>query len=197
MRPSSVWFLVVFTKPDGQIFGICLDDLWVDIYFRYRKGRKITATGRLRIEQIAVPGYKPIKVKKILVPTKGGMNTETVQAASEIATFHNATLTALHVLEIPESLPLDTPIPETVEAATAVLKRAEAIARDLNVPIEFKMIRSRSLRETILEVAKQGKYDLIVLGTAGHAEEGTAHGVGSLADTILREAPCRVWLLSQ
>lgn len=189
-----VWCLVVFTKPEGRYLGIAWMVFGLWMYYGYRKKKQIYPTGKLNIEQVVIPGYRRMQIKRILVPTKGGVQTETVQMACEIARLHHAELTALQVLEVPHSLPLDSEMIENVKIAELALKRAEAIARDFNLNVELKCVRSRSLADAILELAHKGKYDLIVLGAV--RSPGKAKGLGSLVEKVLKEAPCRVWVCS-
>ncbi|MES2122102.1 MAG: universal stress protein, partial [Chlamydiota bacterium] len=144
--------------------------------------------------QVAVPGYEPMEVKHILVPTRGGSCTESVQTACEIARIHKAKVTALHVLEIPLTIPLDTAISHRMAMAEAVLKRADAIAREFNVEISMKIVRSRSIVDTIISEVKKGKFDLLVMGAWDPKSGSKERKVGSVVDSILRKAPCRVWV---
>jgi nucleotide-binding universal stress UspA family protein len=190
----GVWCLVVITKPQGRYLGFAWMTFGLIMYFSYRKKRKLKATGHVSIEQIEIPGYEPMEVKKILVPTRGGLQTETVQMACEIAKLHNAQITAIQVIEIPASLPLDIQIPHRLAIAEAILKRAEAIAREVGVEIELSLVRSRSIADTILDVAKKGKYDLLVLGALKSAREPHTKGMSMIAEKILRKSTCRVWV---
>lgn len=190
----SVWCLVVITKPDGRYLGLAWMTVGVLMYMRYRKTRKLGAFGRVTIQEVEVPGYQPMDVKKILVPTRGGMQTETVQMACEIAKLHKAKVTALQVLEIPTSLPLDISIPHRMVLAEAVLKRAEAVAREVGVEMELEIVRSRSVTDTVLEVAAKGKYDLIVLGALKSIRDPKSKGIGPVAEKIMKLSPCRVWI---
>jgi basic amino acid/polyamine antiporter, APA family len=189
----AVWCLVVITKPQGRYLGLAWMTLGLIMYFNYRKKRKLKATGHVAIEEIEVPGYEAMEVKKILVPTRGGMQTETVQMACEIAKIHGAKVTALQVIEIPSSLPLDIQAPHRMALSEAILKRAEAVARDVGIDIELVVVRSRSIPDTILEVAKKGKYDLLVLGALRSSKEPKTKGM-SITDKILRKSSCRVWI---
>jgi nucleotide-binding universal stress UspA family protein len=190
----SVWCLVVVTKPDGRYLGFTWMTFGLFMYYRYRKKRKLQPMGHVKIEEIKVPGYQPMEVKRVLVPTRGGMQTETVQMACEVAKLHNARITALQVLEIPTSLPLDISIPHRMVLAEAVLKRAEAIAGEIGVEIDLEIVRSRSLSDTILDVAAKGKYDLIVLGALKSIRDPKTKGMGPVAEKIIRKAHCRVWV---
>jgi APA family basic amino acid/polyamine antiporter len=190
----SVWCLVIITKPQGRYLGFAWMIFGLIMYFSYRKRSKLKAMGHVAIEQIKVPGYEPLEVKKILVPTRGGMQTETVQMACEIAKLHGASVTALQVIEIPATLPLDIRIPHRMVLAEAILKRAEAIAREIGVEIDLSVVRSRSLPDTILEIAEKGKFDLLVLGSLKTSQEPKTKKMGTATDKILRKAPCRVWI---
>ncbi len=194
LATMSVWVLVVATKREGRYLGFAWMALGMGMYFYYRHIKKLEPMGHVSIEQIKIPGYKAMDVQRILVPTRGGKETETVQMACEIAKVHNAQVTAVQVIEIAASLPLDVSIPHRMAAAEVVLKRAEAIAQDLNVDIDFEIVRSRSIPDTILELARKGKYDLVVLGASKESRGPRDKGLGPIADRILKEAKCRVWV---
>jgi APA family basic amino acid/polyamine antiporter len=194
LATMSVWFLVVITKPEGRYLGFAWMAFGLIMYYQIRKRRRLQPMGHVVIEEVEIPGYQPMHVKKILVPTRGGTQTETVQMACEIAKLHNAEITALHVIEIPASLPLDIGIPHRLALAEAVLKRAEAIAGEIGVTLNLKILRSRSLPETIVDVADKGKYDLIVLGALISSKERRKSGMGPIPVQVLRKATCRVWV---
>ncbi len=86
----GVWCLVVITKPQGRYLGFAWMTFGLLMYYRIRKRGKLKATGHVLIEEVSVPGYSPMKVKKILVPTRGGIQTDTVQMACELAKIHKA-----------------------------------------------------------------------------------------------------------
>lgn len=187
----AVWCLVVITKPYGRYLGISWMFLGVCMYLYYRKKKRLTSMGSLEIEQISIPDYQPIKIHKILVATRS-TGTETLQMACELAKLHKAKITALRVIDVSPSLPLDIKLPQRTAYAEAALKRAEAIASDVGVNIDLKLVHARSVTEAILEVADKGGYDLIVLGSADSMKESKKKGVGSNIEHVLRQASCRV-----
>jgi APA family basic amino acid/polyamine antiporter len=190
----SVWFLVVMTKPDGRNLGFAWMAFGIAMYFYYRKQKRMKPMGHVEIEQVKIPGYKPLTVRKILLPTRGGIQTESIQMACEVAKAHQAVITAVQVIEIASTLPLDIEIPGRMAAAEAILKRAEAIAQELNVDMELKIVRSRSISDTILELLHKGNYDLLVLGALKPSENAQQRGLGKATEKILKEAHCRVWV---
>lgn len=187
----SVWLLVVVSKPDGRYLGFAWMALGLVMYLSYRKKKKISATAQVTIEHIKVPEFQSLSIKHILLPVRSGTQTETVQVACELAKFHGAELTAIHVLEVPFSIPLDTPLAARVQAAGVVLKIAEAIARDYGIDVDMQVIRARSVADAILDLLRRGTFDLIVLG-ALQSNDQTVKGLGAVTDQILKESPCRV-----
>ncbi len=192
MATFSVWWLVVITKPQGRYLGIAWMAFGILMYLFYRKKRQLRATGHIAIEKVKIPGFQPMRIKKILVPTRGSGQRETIQMACEIAKFHHATITAVHVIELPTSIPLDIEAPHRTAQAEEALKRASAIASEFGIDMELNIIRSRSLADSVVELAEKGKYDLIVLGS-----DKKTKGMGAMADQILRNAPCRVWVCAR
>ena len=192
----SVWCLVVITKPAGRTLGIAWLILGCYIYFSYRKRRNIATTASVSIERIKIPDYKMMKIKKILVPIREGLETETVQMACDLAKMHDCNLTAVHVIEVPASLPIDADMPAKLQNAELALKRAEAISRESGVDIELKILYARSISDTILEEVTLGHFDLLVLGAISKRLDFKHKGIGNLAETILKHAKCRVWICS-
>lgn len=189
-----VWLLVVVTKPEGRYLGFAWMILGLLMYFLYRRKKRITATGHLSIEKIKMPEYKPVEIKHVVVPTRGGIELEAVQMACQIASLHKARLTVLTIIEVAPSIPLDTSLPHRTLMAEAILKRVEAIAREHNIQVETLIIRSRSVPEAIIELSRQEKYDLLVLGSMKTHKEAGYKGLGAISERVIREAHCRVWV---
>ena len=115
----------------------------------------------------------------------------------------NGTLTLLHVHQMPISYPngyvFTLEITQAIEeAARAQMAKerafAEGRARELAggraVPIEAK-VTVGGPAQAIIEEAKQGGYDLIVLAT--HGRKALSHFfIGSVAERVVRAAPCSV-----
>ena len=107
LATMSVWFLVVITKPAGRYIGFAWMILGIAMYLYYRRKRGMESMGQLEIKRIQLPGYPPVAIKRILVPTRGQRQTEAIQVACELAKLHKAEITALHIVEVPASMPLD------------------------------------------------------------------------------------------
>jgi APA family basic amino acid/polyamine antiporter len=195
---AAVWVDVILTKPAGRNLGFLWMGVGVVSYLWYRRQQHLPATGRVEIERLTVPGYQPVSVRKILVPTNGSHTNDMVQFGAKLARMHGADLTALHVIEIPPSLPLDTFFPEKLSMADSIMEQSQAIGREYEVPIEAQVKQSRFAGETIVELARDGGYDLVIVSSKPRALS-TAPGRTSLGTTVeyvMRNAPCRVWILT-
>jgi len=194
---TAVWVDVILTKPAGRNLGVMWLGAGLLFYLWYRRQQKLPMTARVELEKLQVPGYQPVAIKKILVPTKRVLD-EAVQLAAKLAKTYNANVTALHVIEIPPSLPLDTFFPEKLAAADSVMEQAQAIGREFELPIDAQIQQSRFAGETIVEKAKEGGYDMIVLSDKPRPlSNAPGRGTfGTSAEYVLKNAPCRVWLLS-
>ena len=194
----AVWVDVILTKPAGRNLGF----LWMGVglvsYLWYRRQQRLPPAARVEIEKLHMPGYQPVALKKILVPTTGAHTNDMVQFAARLARMHSAELTALHVIEIPPSLPLDTFFPERLARADSIMEQSQAIGREYEVPIDAQVKQSRSAGETIVEMAKEGSYDLVILGATPRVLS-TAPGrttFGTTVEHVVKAAPCRVWVMT-
>ena len=188
----AVWILVIVTKPDGRYLGMAWMTLGLIMYFAYRKGQKMAPTGNVTIRHIEVPNFQVTEFKSILIPTKGGA-TGTLQVGCQLAKKFNASVTAVHITEVPFSLPLNAPLFRESKAAQIALEHAEAIGREFNLLVKLESFHSRSVAQAIVGMAKQNKHDLIVLGASRKLLSSASNH--SVIDKIIKEAPCPVWLL--
>lgn len=191
----AVWVLVVITKPEGRYLGFTWMILGIGMYLLYRKKKKIRPTTQVKIEKVKIPGFKPVEIKHILVPTKGGENTESVQIACELAKIHGAKITAVNLVKVPYSLPLNSPMPYRKLISEAILNRAEAIAREFHVEIDTVILPCRHIEDMVINFAYESQTDLLVLGSS-KTQEDPHGGLGTIAERILHRAPCRVFITS-
>lgn len=187
----AVWLLVVFTKPEGRNLGFIWMFLGIGMYWYYRRKKQLSPMGSLSIEKIKIPEYHPMHLKHILVTARILGNTEAIQTACELARSFNARLTAVHVIEIPPSLPMHAPMLKREELGEAALKRAEAVAREYGLSIDLKLIRSRTIEWAIMDLLAHGDYDMVVVSARKNELKEKDHFALEL-ERILKTAPCRV-----
>ncbi len=194
----AVWVDVILTKPAGRNLGFLWMGVGLGAYFWYRHAQRLPAAARVEIERLQMPEYRPVKVRKILVPTTGAHTNDMIQFAARLAKGYGADVTALHVIEIPPSLPLDTFFPEKLGVADSVMEQTQAIGREYEVPIDAQVKQSRFAGETIVELAKEGGYDLVIVGANPRAlaQAPGRTTFGTTVEYVVRNAPCRVWVFT-
>ena len=136
-------------------------------------------------------------IKHILFPTDFSASSERAEAAAVgLATAFDARLTLLHVWSVPNSgyaEALTWPIDEMEAAARKELAKTHARIAKLHTSTEA-VLRAGRAWQCILEQAKAGGVDLIVMGT--HGRHGLPRLVlGSVAEKVVRLSPVPVLTL--
>lgn len=188
----AVWCLVVIEKPYGRYLGGAWMIFGILMYLYYRKTKNLKATGNINVQEIDVPDYVPIEIHHVLLPVRINMDIETIQFACQSAKEHSAPMTALYIIEIFPSLPLDVHLPHRISMAQAMLKKVEAVAGEMGVDVRLELMRSRNVTEAILEVAAREKSDLIVLGAWRSSTGKIRKPTGFPIESIMKKAACRV-----
>jgi len=143
-----------------------------------------------------------MKVSSILVPLRGlAIDEEVLQIALMLAApagerrpKGRVKIEVIHVIEVPQALPLDAELPEAVQHGEQVLNQAEQLARQRDIEILPEMLQARSAGVAIVDEAVERDASLIIMG----AEYRRRHGEFSLGQTlpyVLKNAPCRVWVI--
>lgn len=183
-----VWCLVVITKQEARYLGILWLGFGLLMYFLYRKKYQISPTAQVSIEKIKIQDYKELSIKTILLPTRGYVTTETLVTGCEFAKMLHATLTVVHVMEVPHMIPLEA---SKEKALTPILKKAQAISIEKKIRLNTEIIHSHSFVETVNELIKERSIDLLLLGVEQSGD------ISSFTEELLKTASCRVWLCKQ
>ena len=137
--------------------------------------------------------------QKILVPLDFSPGSSlAIRHAGDVATHYHATVTLAHVYQpvqsvLPEGVILFTPA-QLGQIRAEIDKRlaaADAEARAAGAKDVGTKLLEGNIVDELIGLAKQGGYDLIVMGT--HGRTGFKRAVmGSVAEKIVRLAPCAV-----
>jgi nucleotide-binding universal stress UspA family protein len=140
--------------------------------------------------------------KRILVPVDfSPHSSEAIEAAADLARRYDGVLTLLNVWEggvyyFPEGYVLYSP-EQLRKVMTELGKHLEVSRREAEaagaVHVETKQREGVAASE-IVDFAREGDFDLIVMGT--HGRTGVKHALmGSVAERVVRKAPCPVLTL--
>ena len=133
--------------------------------------------------------------KKILVLLDLTESSEQILAAArDMATYSNAALLVLHVVEFVPAEPMGETLMPTVQIEEDLEERAKLKLSELSTRLKLSRASTRveagNKKTEILRVAKEEAVDLIVLGSR------VRHGLGILVnfteDTVLHAAHCDV-----
>jgi len=115
------------------------------------------------------------EIKRIVVPVRGGPHAElALHVASAIATRHDATVVAIHVLPPGITIAVRT----QAERALAAFVRQHVAANVETIVREASNVRATIVREA-------DRADLVVMGAAApSAVDGATHLFGSLAEAV-------------
>lgn len=135
-------------------------------------------------------------IKKLLVAYDGSdLSKKAVEMAALIAEGRPTLVTLLAVVELKgsfegELLPV---VNEKLAAFEALLQEATHKFANLGCTLDTE-VRVGDVTETILEMATEGHYDLIVLGEKARSVL-VSFFLGSTAYNVARRAPCSVVLV--
>lgn len=137
--------------------------------------------------------------QKLLVAYDGSPGSErALSSAIELSQFFGA---RLHILAVAEYSPLGVATMDEFQEEhkrltahyTRVLEHARSRADEQGCVVETKLGTGHAAR-TIVDVAKSGGYDLLVLGHSGRSQAWTMV-LGSTAERVSRHAPCSVLIV--
>ena len=183
-------------------------------YVIYRRGIEgTTLTERVEVPAEAlVKGQVAVESGDILVPVFGtNLDDDIVGTAGRLADAVERPgklaprLEVVYVLDLPLTVPLDSPPPpDRAAAANTALERAKQVGEEYEtVEVHLSVVRARSVGGGIVAAARDRGVEMIVMGAEpptrirGGAVLGGIGGsrpaeIGPVTEYVLRRAPCRV-----
>jgi nucleotide-binding universal stress UspA family protein len=131
-------------------------------------------------------------VGSIIVVFSPEINSSHMMAlAVRLAHGQKSALHAVYVIEVPYTLPPDAEMAQEERSALDALGAAETLALHSDVTLRTEIIKARSTKQAILDIAKRDKADLIILGSY---REGKYSGapLGHMIEEIATDAKCDV-----
>lgn len=157
-------------EPEGVLFGNIVDEV-----LRYAS---------CDVAVVSYRKYVSLAFNQILVPTSGYKHAEkAAEIAANLAKKYGGRATVLYVASLNE----------TSGSAENVINRARIHFERLNVPSQAKVLFG-SPSEEILREAREGKYNLIMLGST-ERDRNYAALLDAVADKVVAESPCQVMVV--
>ena len=134
--------------------------------------------------------------RRVLVPIADNPESEkAMDVACRIAADRFGLITAVAVVEVPATLPLDAYMTEEESHADQLLRRARAIADSYGVGVSLRRVRAREATTGILEKAALARCEIVVLGARLRQRPTRGLIFGGTVEHVLKRAPCRVMLI--
>jgi nucleotide-binding universal stress UspA family protein len=176
------------TTITGAIIALCIAAaivgcLWWMLHPPASFVQKIAAEAESQLERL---------VGSIIVVFAAEINSANMMAlAVKLARGERSELLVIYVIEVPYTLPPDAEMPIEERVALDALGTAEEIANSNNVFIRTETIKARSTKQAVLDLAKQEKANLIILGSY---REGKYSGapLARTIEEIAADAKCDV-----
>lgn len=133
---------------------------------------------------------------RVLVPLDESTPSEAaLKEAFEL--FPDAEVTALHVVQVTEPTGNDgkSATELAIEEGEAVCEHAREIAAQRDRSIETELIEGNA-EKTIVKYAEENDIDHIVMGSTGSSGLSRVL-LGSVAESVMREAPCSVTVVRE
>ncbi len=129
--------------------------------------------------------------KRMIVPYEGGTLSEDALRLACDLTRDGACITAVYVVRTPPNMAIGAEGADE-DVGRQMLKRAEAIGRELGANVETYVAKAPEVAEGIDETAATLDADAIVMSLRHKHAPGETLVLSHTASRILRHAPCRV-----
>ncbi len=129
--------------------------------------------------------------KRMIVPYEGGaLSEDALRVACDFA-GDGSSITAVYVVRTPPNMAIGAEGADE-DVGRQMLKRAEAIGRELGTDVETYLAKAPEVAEGIDETAATLDADAIVMSLRHKHAPGETLILSHTASRILRHAPCRV-----
>jgi basic amino acid/polyamine antiporter, APA family len=184
------WVVVVIETPDTRYAGLAWLALGFLAYWLYRRRLGVGMSETVRAPAIVLGPALTVEYRTIVVPVVRSAETEeALVAAARLAAERRATISTVHVVEVPLELPLDAELPPELEReANDLLDDSQALVENYGIRAVGRLVRARRAGPAIVEEARLRNAELIVLG-APRRRTGL---FGRTVDYVLKASPARV-----
>ena len=136
---------------------------------------------------------RTIGYRAILVPVADNAETDiALDIACRLAAERHCSLTAIAVVVVPATLPIDAHMPEEEAHVKHLLRRAETAGDSYGIHVARRLVRARDAATAIVEQAASDRAELVVIGVP----RSRRRPYGRTTESVLKGAPCRVMLIA-
>lgn len=129
----------------------------------------------------------------VLVPVKGTeCDLRAIDVALTLAKRTHADVFAIHIVEVPQELRLESEMEQECSYGADVLRAIEQYASEHGRHIEIELLQARSAGPAIVDEAIQRGASQIVMSTTIRRQSGEVTVGRTTVPYVLKNAPCEV-----
>ncbi len=189
---AAVWVAVVATHPYGRAVGLSWMVVGLLVYVVYRRRSGYSLLAPAAVAKLPSTAVANVDYAQILVPIVGSRLTDEMMVlACQLAAEKEASIDAVYVVEVPMSLPLDSPLPDERRRADKMLELAATIAAEFGVQMRPHVLVARQAGRAIVELSAQRRSQVIIIGAV--KKKRIAERIfGDSVTHVLQHASCEV-----
>jgi len=136
-------------------------------------------------------------IKEILVPLDGSKHSfRALEMAISLASHYSSSISALYIFDLPLSLEFAVidPVGEKIQKRIAkAMNTSKLRCEDKHIPFR-SIIKHGKVGPDIIEVAKKGKFDIIVIGKRGISSTSEIF-LGSVSHYVIHHSKIPVFIV--
>lgn len=136
---------------------------------------------------------RPPSVRRILLPFTGqAISRRAFEAAVRLAKAENATIMPAFLARVPQSLPLDSPLPAQCANGMPLLEAIEQRAHAQGIEVDARVERGRSYRDALRRLLAREQFDRIIVSVTDSPRNGLS---GDDLRWLLERVPAEIMIL--
>ena len=191
----AAWLVVMALNPVTLAVGLVWLAIGLVAYMVYRRHQELPLTGTVKVVLPEPLGVEEIEYKSVIVafPADQPFSEEVVATAAKLTSDRRRGIHITALLTVPTHLPLESSMAEEETEAQSKIERAKLIA-GLRVTGRVERVRPGQEGYFLARQARTSKAAAIVIGL--RSRRGIPQ-YGKTLETLLRERPCRVIVVSE
>jgi APA family basic amino acid/polyamine antiporter len=191
----SAWFVVMALNPVTLAVGMFWLATGIVVYYLYRRYQRLPLSQTVKVVLPEPLGVEEIEYRSVLVAFQADQefSEDMIATATRLTSHRRRAIHLVALLTVPTSRPLDCDMEESEALAQRKIEEARLIA-GMRVTGQVERVRPGQAGYFLAERARESKAEAIVIGMRRR------RGVpiyGQTLETVLRERPCRVIVVSE
>lgn len=195
MGTFAAWLVVMALNPVTLAVGTVWLTVGIVGYYLYRRYQRLPLSQTVKVLLPEPLGVEEIEYRSVLVafPADQPFSEDMIATATRLTSHKRRAIHLLAFLTVPSSESIDSDMAEAEEKAQRKIEEAKLMA-GMRVSGEVARVRPGQEGYYLAERARESRAEAIVIGMR---RRGKKPVYGKTLETVLRERPCRVIVVSE